>query len=451
MTEARYKTVMRGLQRDARTMLQETGSNYLYLTIGTLVHTKGTGGEAHAPLFLLPVRIEGGTGRRPYYLVIDGTEIASPNYCLIEWLRVKHAVQIPELEQPARDEHGIDIPKTLAAINARLVEHRLNYRIDETASLRLLQFSTFQMWRDLTDSLAHVHGEPSGSSPGGVKRQPLRRPGRTGGDPPVDEANLHLPIPADGSQMQAIVMAERGYSFVLEGPPGTGKSQTITNLIARAVSTGRSVLFVAEKQAALDVVKRRLKQIGLGAVRTRPAWTQAVAQRHPRATPRRTGAVRRRTMRPAGRRPRPSTVRGSRRWPPIQRRCMAPTPPACRIWSAYDGALAYGEGPVATVPANYLAVPVEQQRRVDQALHDFPALAHSARLRPNHPWLLSGRRSLDGLHPGALVQIAGDLEAVRAELLAQPDVAQLVRGLAAPAEIARLLPGSTTCGGGNAT
>ncbi|HEX2773353.1 MAG TPA: DUF4011 domain-containing protein, partial [Micromonosporaceae bacterium] len=96
VTEARYKTVMRTLQREARTMEQETGSNYLYLTLGTLGHPTTPGGEAYAPLFLLPVRVEGGTGRRPYALAIDGTETASPNHCLIEWLRVKHAVRIPE-------------------------------------------------------------------------------------------------------------------------------------------------------------------------------------------------------------------------------------------------------------------------------------------------------------------------------------------------------------------
>jgi hypothetical protein len=152
VTAARYVTLMRGIQRDARTMQQETGSNYLYLTLGTLVHNKSDGSEAHAPLFLLPVRIEGGTGRKPYALVVDGAETATPNYCLIEWLRVKHGVDIPELSQPARDEHGIDITRTLAGIHARLLDNRLNYRLDERASLRLLQFSTFQMWRDLTDN-----------------------------------------------------------------------------------------------------------------------------------------------------------------------------------------------------------------------------------------------------------------------------------------------------------
>ena len=176
VTEQRYRTVMRRLQRDARTMTQETGSNYLYLTIGTLVHPKSSGGEAHAPLFLLPVRIEGGAGARPYHLVVDGTEVATPNHCLVEWLRVKHRVQIPELENPPQDEHGLDIPLTLTAIRKRLVENRLNYRVEETASLRLLQFSTFQMWRDLTDHWSTFMENP-------VVRHLVEQPGTNFLDP----------------------------------------------------------------------------------------------------------------------------------------------------------------------------------------------------------------------------------------------------------------------------
>ncbi len=71
-------------------------------------------------------------------------------------------------------------------------------------------------------------------------------------------------VDADSSQLRAIAGVSRGYDLVLEGPPGTGKSQTITNLIAQALGAGKSVLFVAEKMAALDVVHARLVKAGLG-------------------------------------------------------------------------------------------------------------------------------------------------------------------------------------------
>src|SRR5690606_38975849 len=74
---------------------------------------------------------------------------------------------------------------------------------------------------------------------------------------------MALPIPTDVSQMEAVYTARQGKSFVLHGPPGTGKSQTITNIIADALYHGKKVLFVAAKKAALDVVYKRLEQIGL--------------------------------------------------------------------------------------------------------------------------------------------------------------------------------------------
>ncbi|WP_371409116.1 DUF4011 domain-containing protein [Micromonospora zamorensis] len=443
VTDARYKTAMRALQREARTMEQETGSNYLYLTIGTLVHTKTTGGEAYAPLFLLPVRIEGGSGRRPYAMVIDGTEVASPNYCLIEWLRVKHSVRIPELERPVLDEHGIDIAKTLAAINTGLLDNRLNYRIDETASLRLLQFSTFQMWRDLTDHWPRFMENP-------VVRHLVESSGATFDDPArpehdveiaVDEADLHLPIPADGSQMQAIVRAERGHSFVLEGPPGTGKSQTITNMIARAVSAGRSVLFVAEKQAALEVVKRRLKQIGLGPfaldLHGRKQSLNAIRQQLRDALDQ-------------------YDQGGDGTWTAVEtayRTRLAPlteypaqvhttNPVGMSLWSAYEQTLAYGDGPVAPIPVAYLHALAPARAQVETTVREFPAAARSARLRPAHPWAISGCRTLDGLHGAAVTEIAGELERLRADLAAHPRLVELLRTLPAPETVSELQAGA---------
>ncbi|TQJ23225.1 AAA domain-containing protein [Micromonospora sp. A202] len=443
VTDARYKTAMRALQREARTMEQETGSNYLYLTIGTLVHTKTTGGEAYAPLFLLPVRIEGGSGRRPYAMVIDGTEVASPNYCLIEWLRVKHSVRIPELERPVLDEHGIDIAKTLAAINTGLLDNRLNYRIDESASLRLLQFSTFQMWRDLTDHWPRFMENP-------VVRHLVESSGATFDDPArpehdveiaVDEADLHLPIPADGSQMQAIVRAERGHSFVLEGPPGTGKSQTITNMIARAVSAGRSVLFVAEKQAALEVVKRRLKQIGLGPfaldLHGRKQSLNAIRQQLRDALDQ-------------------YDQGGDGTWTAVEtayRTRLAPlteypaqvhttNPVGMSLWSAYEQTLAYGDGPVAPIPVAYLHAPAPARAQVETTLREFPAAARSARLRTAHPWAISGCRTLDGLHGAAVTEIAGELERLRADLAAHPHLVGLLRTLPAPETVSELQAGA---------
>ncbi|MFM7832822.1 MAG: AAA domain-containing protein, partial [Planctomycetaceae bacterium] len=76
--------------------------------------------------------------------------------------------------------------------------------------------------------------------------------------------DLKVPLAADASQLLAVATAAAGHDFVLIGPPGTGKSQTIANMIVQCLSQGRSVLFVAEKTAALEVVQRRLERAGLG-------------------------------------------------------------------------------------------------------------------------------------------------------------------------------------------
>ncbi|NED68687.1 AAA family ATPase, partial [Streptomyces sp. SID10244] len=152
-------------------------------------------------------------------------------------------------------------------IRAALVEHKLDFRIDEVATVSICQFGTFGMWKDLDD-----HWDVLEQSP--IVRHLTYNPGESFRDPhtsddtllehiAVVETDVPVPIPADGSQLRAVALAAEGRTFVLEGPPGTGKSQTITNLIAHSLSKGKTVLFVAEKQAALDVVKKRLAKIGL--------------------------------------------------------------------------------------------------------------------------------------------------------------------------------------------
>jgi hypothetical protein len=80
----------------------------------------------------------------------------------------------------------------------------------------------------------------------------------------VDAADVLAPLDADASQLAAVAAAGAGASFVLQGPPGTGKSQTIANVIAHCMAHGKTVLFVADKIAALEVVQQRLAAVGLG-------------------------------------------------------------------------------------------------------------------------------------------------------------------------------------------
>lgn len=443
VTQQAYVRRMRKLQRTARTMLEETGTANLYLTVGALVHQTPSGKDARAPLFLLPVKIEGGSGRSVFQIRVDTTNVASPNHCLVEWLRIKHGVRIEALETPKLDRSGIDIVAALPAIRDALVEHRLDARIDEVSSLAICQFSTFGMWRDLEHSWDVLVQSP-------VVEHLALRPGDTFRDPfageddaglesvEVDEAEVPVPIPADGSQLRAVVLAAEGRSFVLEGPPGTGKSQTITNLIAHALAAGRTVLFVAEKQAALDVVKRRLDAVGLS------DFTLDLHGRSQRPT-----EIRAQLKRAIDN----TAVYDRRGWDatraalrsrhaPLQeypQRVHAANARGVSLWSAYENLQQYGDGPVAPIPATYVTTNDHDETLITDAIRNFARAARTVGLRRVHPWAIAGPVSED-LDPRELADAADALERARAAAAADPVTQSILKQIDDPSGLDALLP-----------
>ncbi|PPJ31723.1 DNA/RNA helicase [Nocardia nova] len=388
-----YTRRFKELARTARTLFEETGSSNLYLTLGALVHHTSTGAEARAPLFLLPVKISGGTGRKQFHITTNTTEVASPNYCLVEWLRLKHNVSIEALEAPKLDDSGIDIVHALRGIRSALVENNIDLRVDEVATLAICQFGTFGMWKDLSDSWEILEQSP-------IVRHLTHHPGESFHDPnadgdagleqlEVDESAVPVPIPADGSQLRAIALAAAGRTFVLEGPPGTGKSQTITNLIAHALELGKTVLFVAEKQAALDVVKRRLERVGLqnftldlhgksqspNVIRDQLKAAIDNSIRYNERTWDARLAEFRARLAPLADYPRKLHQRNGIDY---------------SLWSAFEEILETGDGPVAPIPIAYVARPSENWSAVKAALDLFSRAARPLDIAPGVPWSLAG-------------------------------------------------------------
>ncbi len=257
-----YPARMDKLRRDARLGLDESGANSLFVTLGALSWKTSTGQDALAPLFLLPVRLEGGK-KQKFRLSIDEGAKAEPNWCLIEKLRAEFNLSIPVLEEPPEDDHGIDVPRVLREIRSALALKKVSFHVQPDVRLAILQFATVEMWRDLGEHWQEFLHNP-------VVQHLVETPVENFEDPVAApeitellEADAVLPVPVDGSQLEAIAWASAGKTFVLEGPPGTGKSQTITNMIADSLDKGKKVLFVAEKQAALEVVRTRLERVGL--------------------------------------------------------------------------------------------------------------------------------------------------------------------------------------------
>ena len=180
-------------------------------------------------------------------------------------MRRDFGIDVSGLEELPEDEHGVDVRKVLTLFR-RAIMRQKRWDVAPNAYLGLFSFSKFVMWHDIKARSKDLKRSRIVS---GLMDGQLRQD-RKGELPSADllDRDYHprdvlCPISADSSQLSAICAAGAGRGFILHGPPGTGKSQTITNIIANALANKQTVLFVAEKMAALSVVQRRLEAIGL--------------------------------------------------------------------------------------------------------------------------------------------------------------------------------------------
>lgn len=263
ITSAAYMSKLRYLAYKAKTIVEETGANNLYLAFGML-HWRFNDRDLRSPLVLVPVNMTTANRGQVYQLALDEAGASTPNYCLLEKLRLSFGLEIPGLQNPVEDESGIDLGAAFRAAREAIAAAGLPFRVEETVDLSILQFAKFRLWKDLDDNWGVLAKNPLVSHLIHSPLDQFQDPVSDVAEVDLDELGAVVPVPADGSQLEAVADAVGGRTFVLEGPPGTGKSQTITNLLARALAAGKRVLFVAEKRAALDVVKTRLESVGLG-------------------------------------------------------------------------------------------------------------------------------------------------------------------------------------------
>lgn len=272
-TPQRLERLCSRLAREARTAIEETGCNMLFLAIGFLEWYEDDSSDVShlAPLILVPVQIEKTRLNRDTncysYVISFSEEDLETNLSLAEKLRQDFDLILPEL-------NGDNSPDAyFEEITGKICSLKRRWKLRREMVLDLFSFAKIQMYKDLDDA-AWPHGakltanrnlgeilagregqeglEAFHQQEYDIDREPLAQ-------------NLHLVLDADSSQHSAIIDAlHRDDNLVIEGPPGTGKSQTITNIIASALGMGKSVLFVAEKKAALEVVRTRLGKVGLG-------------------------------------------------------------------------------------------------------------------------------------------------------------------------------------------
>ncbi len=254
-------STLTNLYRSARLSLEESGANTLFIALGFLKWFEAGKATPHfAPIVLYPIKMERKSADKGYYIVSTG-EDPLLNETLFEFLKQNYGIEIPDVSAAIHNENGIDIKYILAAVRTAVMEQE-QWDVVEESTISVFDFNRFVIWNDLRTNRETISEHPLVSSLiSNVLDEEMMDDDETLTEPASHD--VALPISADSSQLAAISKAASGKSFVLHGPPGTGKSQTITNIISNALFHGKRVLFVAEKMAALEVVQKRLAAIGL--------------------------------------------------------------------------------------------------------------------------------------------------------------------------------------------
>ncbi len=242
----------------AGTALNEHGVNLLFIALGFLRWFDPNISEQplHSPLLLLPVELLDHAPGHEYALRWRDSQMRV-NPLLAHQLVLRHGLVLPEVPD---DPVDLDLEQFFDQCTALVIDHA-DWQVIPDVALGLFAWQHFLFYQDLHYAVAQPVPHPllallAGEAP------PTPLPELALPDT-LDPAEWYQVLDADASQQEAIAAARAGASFILQGPPGTGKSQTIANIIATYLAEGRRVLFVSEKQAALQEVAARLGQAGL--------------------------------------------------------------------------------------------------------------------------------------------------------------------------------------------
>ncbi len=258
------EALLRDIAQNANLAIEESGSNFLHLAIGFLEWYDADHSDKafYAPLLLIPVEMERTLADGRYSFSIKASdELPMANLSLIEKLK-QFGLQLPQFDEDT------DLKGYLEECT-NVIRNMKRWKVRRFMTLGLFQFSKILIFKDL-DPDQWPEKQPLDKNDQ-VRLFFVPQTDTTSGghaaDYEIDEhpqQDVALIEDADSTQHSALIDALAGKNLIIEGPPGTGKSQTITNLIATAMGEGKSVLFVSEKLAALKVVKNRLTDAGLG-------------------------------------------------------------------------------------------------------------------------------------------------------------------------------------------
>lgn len=244
------------LIRKGKSSREEVGANTIFLAFGFLKWRHTDDKEfKYAPVVLQPVNLK---KNKTQGVTMELGDDYAVNTTLLEFLKQEFGIDIRGVE-----DEKLSPVEMLAVVRAKTANMK-GWLVYEDVYLAQFTFAGYAMWRDVRDNINVYKNNPliSALLENTNKFAESKLSGVSEDD--ADPTAVLTPLACDSSQYAAVAESAKGTTFVLHGPPGTGKSQTITNIIANALDDGKRVLFVAEKQAALSVVKKRLNEIGIG-------------------------------------------------------------------------------------------------------------------------------------------------------------------------------------------
>lgn len=251
------------IHQQAHSVFEEQGYSVLHLALGFLKWFDKNNSEKQnlAPLVLIPIQLERDKSRSQFKIKWSEADLF-PNLSLEAKLS-DHGIVLPPL---GNLEEKSDIDQFFLSVQEAISSHE-NWQVLPDIYLDFFSFTKFVMYKDLEPGVWNVDnhsllGAVLGSSRNEQKEQEGFNAENV--DKELRSHKVYHVMDADSSQIAVIEDIKRGRNLVVEGPPGTGKSQTITNIIAELLSMHKKVLFVSEKMAALEVVKDRLDRVGLG-------------------------------------------------------------------------------------------------------------------------------------------------------------------------------------------
>ena len=264
-TLTEVQRIAKNLATAANREYLDRGIHVLYLAFGTVTWVDDNGDPRRSPLVLVPVELQGGGSRGPYLLTRSDDDVAVNPALALKFLQREIALPSTAAVEDLLNE---GLSAILRVFRTALEPHQMT--VFDDCVLATFMFAKEAMYRDLRDNEERILAHPIVRGLG-ASRQDEDAP-QFGFDTVPDERiddesppeSTPLILDADTSQRAAIAAALQGRSFVLDGPPGTGKSQTIANMIGALLHRGKNVLFVSEKAVALDVVRDRLIHRGLG-------------------------------------------------------------------------------------------------------------------------------------------------------------------------------------------